>query len=71
MDCPQCEKPHQLQIVVALSAEDMTALRPNALDYVSMDKVRHMINKNVVVDAGYCDRGHGLVVVKQADNSHT
>ena len=61
-DCPTCG--HTLDIVLAISAEDMRSLRPNAMDFVDMGKVRKMVNKNIIVDMGFCSYGHGLVKLK-------
>lgn len=42
----------------------MRSLRPNAMDFVDMGKVRKMVNKNIIVDMGFCSYGHGLVKLK-------
>lgn len=69
MFCPECAKlgkKTKTSAVIAVPEEQIRQLNPimpNINDFLNI------LNKNVIVDRGFCEMGHGLVAIAKPELS--
>ena len=59
--CVQCQSNGRqtvLQKIFAISEDDLKSLDPT---FIQLSQLISMLNSCVIVDRGYCEKGHGLV----------